>query len=207
MTGFLADYGLVVLFLVIALQAAGVGGLPGKTALVAAAILAADGHFAIVEVIAVAAFAVILGGLAGYLIGRKAGRPLLEHPRVARRFARPLALAEAFFDRHGPKAVFLARFLPGLKVVAAPLAGISRMRLATFAVWHTLAAVGFAAGFGLGAYWAGEATIELVERYGLVALGPVAALALAAWLAFPAVRRRAGLSLDREPQPERVAQR
>ena len=190
MTGFLADYGLVVLFLVIALQAAGVGGLPGKTALVAAAILAADGHFAIVEVIAVAAFAVILGGLAGYLIGRKAGRPLLEHPRVARRFARPLALAEAFFERHGPKAVFLARSLPGLKVVAAPAAGLSRMRWRDFALWHGLGAVGFAVLFGLGAYYVGESALEAVERFGVLAVVPLTAAALVVWLAWHMLRRR-----------------
>ena len=190
MAEYLHDYGLVVLFGIVALQAMGVGGLPGKTSLVVAGLLAADGYFAITSVVAVAAVAGIVGGYAGYWIGRRGGRRLVEHPRVAGRLGRPLRLAETFFDRHGTKAVFLARFLPGLKVVAAPAAGISRMRWRDFALWHALGAVGFALLFGLGAYYAGATALELAERYGAVAVVPAAAAALLAWLGWTALRRR-----------------
>ena len=94
MTGFLDDYGLIVLFAVIGLQAAGVGGLPGKTALVTAAILAARDSFSIVEVIAVAAVAGIVGGYLGYVVFRTCGRRLARRPRVKVRLARPLGMDE-----------------------------------------------------------------------------------------------------------------
>ena len=187
---YLHDYGLIVLFGIIALQAMGVGGLPGKTSLVVAGLLAADGYFPIANVVAVAAVAGLVGGYAGYWIGRKGGRRLVEHPRLSRRLARPLRLAEDFFDRHGTKAVFLARFLPGLKVVAAPAAGICCMRWREFALWHALGAAGFALLFGLGAYYAGESAIELAERFGFVAVVPAAAAAALAWLAWTVIRRR-----------------
>jgi membrane protein DedA with SNARE-associated domain len=190
MSGFLEDYGLLILFLIIALQAAGIPGPPGKTALVVAAILAADGRFAVRDVIVVAAVAGIVGGYTGYLVGRTGGRRLLERPFLAERFRRPFALAARFFAQHGEKAVFLARFVPGLKVVSALAAGSFGMRWWTFALWHALGAIAFAVGFGLVAYWAGEGTIGLVERFGFFALAALVAAAVLAWLGYRVYRGR-----------------
>jgi membrane protein DedA with SNARE-associated domain len=189
-TDLLQDYGLLILFLIIAAQAAGVAGLPGKTSLVVASILAARGDFEIAYVILVAAVAGIAGGYVGYVIGRAGGRRLLEREFVQQRAKRPIALVEALFERHGPKAVFLARFLPGAKVVVAPLAGIADMSWIKFAFWHALGAIGFAVGFGLLGFYGGEAAIEVAERFGLYALVPLVAAAVAAWLGWKALRRR-----------------
>jgi membrane protein DedA with SNARE-associated domain len=49
-----------------------------------------------------------------------------------------LARAETFFERHGGKAVFLARFFSGLRVFGALVAGISRMRWGRFALYNAL---------------------------------------------------------------------
>ena len=184
MTDFLTDYGLIVLFGIALLQTAGIPGLPGKTALVAASILAARGHFEIWQVIAVTAVGVTLGGFAGYAVGRHGGRRLFNRPFVAQRLGRLLKVTERFFESHGTKAVFLARFFPGVKVAAAPVAGLSAMGFAAFALWHTLGAVAFALGFGLVAYFAGEGLIDLAEAFGFYALVPVAALAAIAWLGY-----------------------
>jgi membrane protein DedA with SNARE-associated domain len=189
-TGLLDDYGLFLLFGIIAAQAAGVGGLPGKTALVTAAILSARGHFDIAHVIAVAAVAGILGGYVGYVIGRIGGRRLIERPAIQNRLGKAIRLVEGMFERHGAKAVFFARFLPGAKVVVAPLAGVADMYWVKFALWHALGAVGFAVGFGLAGYYGGEGAIELAERYGIYALVPVAVLAVAGWWLFKMLKRR-----------------
>ena len=190
MTELLQDYGLFLLFGITAAQAAGVAGLPGTTALVTAAILAARDYFAIEQVIVVAAAAGILGGYVGYVIGRAGGRRLLERPPVQRRLGRALELVEDLFERHGPKAVFLARFLPGAKVVAAPAAGVGGMGFAKFAFWHALGAIGFAVGFGLAGYYGGEGAIALAERYGLYALVPLVLLAALTWALYAVIRRR-----------------
>ncbi len=187
MTEFLQDYGLIVLFAVVALQAMGVGGFPGKTLLVTAAILAARGHFSIVSVLAVGLVALVLGGYAGYWIGRTGGRRLVDR-FLPERLEKLVVRAEAFFAEQGPRAVFFARFLPGLKVVAAPAAGISKMPWRSFALWHALAAIVFTFGFGLAAYVAGQAAIEFVEHYGLYAAIPIA-LAIVAWFVFKRSRR------------------
>src|SRR6476646_1627486 len=72
-TGFVRDYGLIIVFLLIALETSGLP-LPGETALVAAGVLASQGHFSIRWVIVVATAAAILGDNIGYWIGRKLGR-------------------------------------------------------------------------------------------------------------------------------------
>jgi membrane-associated protein len=154
-----------------------VAGLPGKTSLVVASILAARGDFEIAHVILVAAVAGTLGGYVGYVAGRVGGRRLIERPAVQKRLGRALELMEKLFERHGAKAVFVARFLPGAKVVAAPAAGVADMNWAKFAFWHALGAVGFAVGFGLAGYYGGEGAIELVERFGVYALVPLVLLA------------------------------
>jgi membrane protein DedA with SNARE-associated domain len=189
-TELLDDYGLVLLFAIVGAQAAGVAGLPGKTALVTAAILAARDHFEIAHVILIAAVAGITGGYVGYGIGRLGGRRLIERPAVQKRLGRAIELMEGLFERHGAKAVFIARFLPGAKVVAAPVAGVADMSWLKFAFWHAAGAIGFAVGFGLAGYYGGEGAIELVERYGAYSLIPVALVAVLAWWVFKVIRRR-----------------
>ncbi|PYN30014.1 MAG: hypothetical protein DME01_28695 [Candidatus Rokuibacteriota bacterium] len=122
-----AIYGLAALFLAIMLESAGLP-VPGETALIAASVLAAQGLVSLPAVIVVAAAAAIIGDNAGYRIGRAAGRRLLTRWRpVARYTERMLPPAERFFAHHGGKAVFLARFMPGLRVIGALVAGIAGM--------------------------------------------------------------------------------
>jgi membrane protein DedA with SNARE-associated domain len=184
------SFGLAALFLILALQAAGVPGPPGKTALVIAALLAADGRLVLWQVLVVAALAIAAGGLVGYAIGRRGGRPLLERWWPRGKLARLLSAAERFFERHGAKSVFAARFLPGFKVAIAPVAGIARMQLRPFVFWHLLGAIAFALAFGLLGYFAGAATVNLIERFGTYAALAVAALAFAAAFAYWRLRRR-----------------
>jgi membrane protein DedA with SNARE-associated domain len=203
----LAQHGLWILFAILAVQAAGVPGPPGKTALTVAAVLAADGRLVLWQVLAVAALAVLVGGAAGYVVGRTAGRRIVEQPRLAARVEPPLVLAERFFDAHGGKALVVARFVPGVKVVITLAAGIVRMRALLFALWHTVAAVVFAVGWGLTAYLLGAAALELVERIGLYAVAPLALLLYVGWRfrrrMAPRLRRLSPLSTaSRKPQPD-----
>jgi membrane protein DedA with SNARE-associated domain len=92
--------------------------------------------------------------------------------------------------RHGAKSVFLARFLTGFKVAIAPVAGVARMQLRQFLLWHLAGSVAFAVAFGLLGYFAGAAAVNLVERFGAYAALALAALALAAALAYWRLRRR-----------------
>src|SRR5213593_851195 len=111
--------------------------LPGETALITAGIFASRGDLVIEEVLVLAAAGAIVGDNIGYWLGREGGRRLLERWGPLRRLAdRVLPPAERFFKRHGGKTVFLARFVTGLRVTAAWMAGISRMHWWEFLLWN-----------------------------------------------------------------------
>jgi membrane protein DedA with SNARE-associated domain len=179
-TDLILDYGLVLLFALVALESMGVP-LPGETALITAGVLAAQGHYSIVSVIVVAAAGAIIGDNVGYWIGRKGGRALLERtPYIRDYFARVLPPSERFFNRHGAKAVFFGRFVSILRVTAAWLAGITHMPWWRFLFWNAAGGILWATAFGLVAYYAGRAVAEAINRYGLYAgIGLVVLIVLA----------------------------
>jgi membrane-associated protein len=183
LTHFIEHYGLVFLFAIVCLESAGLW-LPGETALIAAAVYAANGHLSIAGVIAVATAAAIVGDNIGYWLGREVGRRILYRFARLRRIAdRVIPPAERFFARHGGKAVFLARFFGGLRVTGAWMAGITRMEWWRFLVWNAAGGVVWAVGVGLIAYYAGKAAADAIARYGVyggVAVAVVFVLAVAA---------------------------
>src|SRR5438270_2343971 len=96
---------------IIGLESMGIPS-PGETALVLAAILASQGKLEIELVLLIGIASAILGDNLGYLCGRHFGRDvaLAKGPLHAHR-VRAVAYGDEFFKRHGPKAVFLARFI------------------------------------------------------------------------------------------------
>ena len=190
MTKLLLDYGLVLLFVLVALESTGVP-LPGETALIAASVLASQGHYSIVAVIVVAAAGAIVGDNAGYWIGRKGGRALLRRiPYLRDYFARILPPAERFFERHGAKAVFFGRFVSILRVTAAWLAGISHMPWWRFLFWNAAGGVIWATAFGVVAYYSGRAAADAINHYGLYAGIGLAVLIVIAVVGIHFWRRR-----------------
>jgi membrane protein DedA with SNARE-associated domain len=155
LTHFIQDYGLWFLFAIVCLESAGLW-LPGETALITAGVLAAQNHLSIAAVIIVATAAAIIGDNIGYWIGREGIRRLIFRYERLRRYAdRVLPPAERFFQRHGGKAVFLARFFGGLRVTGAWIAGITRMAWWRFLFWNAAGGIVWAVGVGLLAYYAG----------------------------------------------------
>jgi membrane protein DedA with SNARE-associated domain len=188
-TQLLLDYGLVILFLLVAVESAGIP-LPGEIALITAAVLARH-HYSIVWVIVLAAAGAIVGDNIGYWLGRYGGRALLARFEVTSRYAaKVLPPAERFFARHGGKTVFFGRFISILRVTAAWLAGMSRMHWWQFALWNAAGGIIWATGTGLVAYWAGKAAAEAIGKYGLYAAIVLVVLAAVAFLLLRLWRRR-----------------
>jgi len=190
MQSLVQDYGLFLLFLLIAMESAGIP-LPGETALVAAGVLASRGDMNIVAVIAVAAVAAILGDNVGYWAGRLGGRKLLQRWGPLERYAsRVLPWSERFFERHGGKTIFLARFIAVLRVTAAWLAGISRMQWWLFFLWNATGGIVWAVAVGLVAFYAGHAAAAAIGRYGLIAGAAIVVLLVVGAFVFRFIRRR-----------------
>jgi len=177
-THLVENYGLIILFLLVGMESAGVP-LPGETALVTAGVLASRGNLDIVEVIVVAASAAILGDNAGYWIGREGGLRLLDRWEFTRRLRdRLLPPAKRFFDAHGGKTIFIARFVAVLRVTAAWIAGMTHMPWWRFLVWNAAGGICWAILVGLVAYYLGHAAADAIQRYGLIGGGVAVVLGI-----------------------------
>ena len=168
-----ANVGYAAVFALIAVETMGIP-VPGETALITAALLAHDGKMEILPLIALAAAAAIIGDNVGYAIGRKGGRRLFELPGPFHQHRlEALAVGEPFFARHGPKAVFLGRWVAGLRIASAWLAGMNKMPWPRFLFWNALGGICWATSIGLGVYLAGHAFEKVLGVGGIVAAGLV----------------------------------
>jgi membrane-associated protein len=167
------DIGYPLTFGLIAIETMGVP-VPGETALIVSALAAHKGQGQIEIVILLAASAAIIGDNVGFMIGRKYGRRVFEKPGFM--YEQRLALlnmGEPFFAKHGPKAVFLGRWVSGLRIASAWLAGMNKMSWPTFLFWNALGGIAWATGVGLGAYYAGHAFEQAITKIGVFGAGAV----------------------------------
>ena len=186
-----ASVGLPLLFVLIAVETMGVP-LPGETALITAGVLASRGDLPMEGVIAVAAAAAILGDNVGFAIGRRYGRRLLTATGPFQRHrSRVIELAEPFFDRHGPKAVFLGRWVTGLRITASWMAGISRMRWPIFLGYNALGGILWASSVGLAAYFLGNTAERIFRTVGIAGLAGAVLAGIVLWLVLRRRRRHA----------------
>ena len=161
---------------IIGLESMGVPS-PGETALVLAAVLASQGKLQIWLVIVIAAASAIVGDNTGFLLGRRFGREVLEAPGPFRR--RRIALiriGDGFFEKHGPKAVFFARWIALVRFAAAWLAGINGMRFRQFFFWNALGGISWAITYGLVGYFAGSAAADAISTFGVYAFAVLGVL-------------------------------
>ena len=143
--------------------------LPGDSLLFTAGVLAAAPasaalHVPLGWVLVAAALGACLGAQSGYLIGRRAGPPLFDsetRPRLRQGRQR----AEFYLARYGyPRAIVLARFVPVVRTVLNPLAGVVGVPQRVFTQWQVLGGVVWAVGVTLAGYWLGS-SISNVDHY------------------------------------------
>jgi len=168
-THLLQQYGLLIVFIIVAAESAG-APLPGETAIVAAGVLASRGHFSLVALAAVASAGAIVGDNIGYWLGRELGRNFLQRYGIVRRFSeRFLPPAERFFDKHGGKAIFAARWFSGFRIAGAWIAGFAHMPWWRFLLWNAGGGIAWATTVSVVAYYGGHAAADAISRYGLFA--------------------------------------
>ncbi|TYB44823.1 DedA family protein [Actinomadura chibensis] len=163
--------------------------LPSEVILPLAGFTAAQGRMSLAAALLWTTLGSLAGALAlygvGALIGRDRVRALVAWLPLVK--LSDLDRTEAWFARHGAKAVFLGRMIPIFRSLVSVPAGVERMRMATFLLytglgsllWNTAFVL---AGYGLGDNW------RTVEEYVGVYSKAVLALAAAAVAAFAAVR-------------------
>ena len=177
----LVHYGYWAIAVVLVLENAGLP-VPGETVLLLASFLAYSEHqLQLSWIIVVATLATTASGEIGFALGRYGGRPLIErHARIFRVDPATLARGERLFGRYGSATIFFARFIFGLRVLAALLAGALRMPWQKFvffnflgaAVWVTVIS---SAGYFFGGHW--NQLVHNMKRFDL-AVGMATVLTL-----------------------------
>jgi membrane-associated protein len=155
---------------------------PGETAVVLGGVVAAQGEVSFVAMLLLVWGAAAAGDFASFLLGRRLGRRFLvsRGPRFGVTPPR-LARVEGFFDRHGPKAILVGRFVGIVRAVAPFLAGSSGMRIRAFLPWSILGTAAWAAAFTSVGYIFHRSFSAAADylTHGAFALAVVAAGALA----------------------------
>ncbi|MEI6887382.1 MAG: DedA family protein [bacterium] len=109
--------------------------LPGDSLLFAAGAFAAIGSFNIFIVLLLLWLAAFLGDTANYFIGRFFGQRIIDNPRIPLNQSH-IDKTQKFYDKHGNKIIFLARFIPIVRTFAPFVAGVGKMEYKQFIMYN-----------------------------------------------------------------------
>lgn len=127
--------------------------LPGDSLLFAAGTFAALGSFNVWGLVGLLAVAAVLGDAVNYSIGHYLGDRAYNIKWIKKEY---LEKTHAFFEKHGGKAIFLARFVPIVRTFAPFVAGIGKMSYAYFATYNIVGGVTWVIIFTLLGYFFGN---------------------------------------------------
>jgi len=136
--------------------------LPGDSLLFTAGLLSANGTLPDLWVLLVTIpIAAIAGDQVGYAIGRKAGPAIFNRPDSRFFHRENVDRAQEFFDRHGPRTIILARFVPIVRTFVPVVAGVARMDYRTFLTYNIVGGVLWGVGVTTLGYFLGQ--VEVIE--------------------------------------------
>jgi membrane-associated protein len=143
--------------------------LPGDTLLFFAGLLTHTGVIGInIWWVALAiGFAAFLGGEVGYLIGHRLGPRVFERKDSGLFSTANVARTNTFFERFGPMAVVLARFIPVVRTFAPVAAGVAHMSYRRYSLYNFVGAIVWGVGLTMLGYLLGGIpwVAELAEKY------------------------------------------
>lgn len=146
--------------------------LPGDSLLFMSGFLVQQGTFSIsIHVfVTMLFFAAVLGDNVGYSFGHKVGRKLFEKPNSKFFKKKYLVQAEAFFEKHGPLAIVLARFVPVVRTFTPIVAGVSKMHYKTFFFFNVIGGLIWTAGFTYLGYFVGQKLQDMGVNIEIIAI-------------------------------------
>ena len=183
---YMLAYGYWAVFFGVMLENAGLP-VPGETILLVAGYFASTGVFRVPLVMLIAAGGAVVGDNIGFAVGHHYGRPFLL--KVGRFFfltPKRLEHMENYFKSHGNKTILVARFITGLRVFAALLAGASKMPWRVFVVYNIAGAVLWSITITLLGYLFGQSLpllVKWVGRSGTILLVAAIIVGLVIWKA------------------------
>jgi Uncharacterized membrane-associated protein len=132
--------------------------LPGDSLLFTAGLVASQGVFNPGYLILLLSFMAIVGDAVGYGIGYRAGTALYRREDTFWFRRKHLIYAKEFYERHGGKAIFLARFVPFARTFAPVVAGIARMPYLRFASYNVVGGIFWVCSMTLAGFYLGSIT-------------------------------------------------
>ena len=181
---YLAHYGYWAVAAALLLENSGVP-VPGETMLLLASFLAYSEHrLRLPYIILVGVCAATIGDNLGFLLGHYGGKPLLEPYRKVPRVYRTIARGESLIHRYGSFAIFIARFIAGMRIIAGPLAGVLQMPWRKFAIFNFLGAAVWVTvissiGYFFGRHW--DELARIMKGFNLAVLLAAVLLAVFFW--------------------------
>jgi len=163
----ISPYGEVVTWLFIFAETGLLVGffLPGDSLLFTAGVLAGQGRLELWLLLPGVFVAAFLGSELGYYIGRRVGPPLFRRPDSRLFKQEYVERTHEFFDRHGPKAVVLARFVPVVRTFTPVMAGVGRMDRRLYTIYNAVGALLWAIGVTMLGYILGNAIGGSIDNY------------------------------------------
>jgi membrane-associated protein len=130
--------------------------LPGDSLLFAAGLLASQDVFNIAVLILTLCIAAIVGDAVNYYLGLQTGQRVFEKGYL--RFVKHshLMAAKEFYERHGGKAIVLARFMPLVRTFTPFVAGVARMNYLHFVVYNIIGGIGWVVSMTFCGYFLGQ---------------------------------------------------
>lgn len=177
-------YGYWAVFFGVMLENAGLP-VPGETILLVAGYFSATGEFNIWLVMLIAASGAVIGDNIGFAVGHHFGRGfILRVGKYLWLTPKRFEHMENYFKSHGNKTILIARFITGLRVFAALLAGASHMKWRIFLIYNMLGAIIWAVVITALGHFFGHSLpvlIEWVGRSGTILLGVGVVAAFIIW--------------------------
>jgi membrane-associated protein len=130
--------------------------LPGDSLLFVAGLYASKGDLNIVVLNLLLATMAILGDATSYTIGRRVGPRIFKAPQSRLFKPEHVRAAHAFYEKHGGKAIVIARFVPLVRTFVPVVAGVAGMQYRRFATFNVLGGVSWVASMTLGGYFLGS---------------------------------------------------
>lgn len=130
--------------------------LPGDSLLFVSGLFSSFGYLDIRILVIGTILSAFFGDLLGYYIGKTYGKKVFQDPRISFLKEEYIETASLFFQKHGPKSLVLARFVPIMRTFVPVFAGIGSMPLRTFLIFNALGAFLWVFSLQVGAFYLGS---------------------------------------------------
>jgi membrane-associated protein len=135
--------------------------LPGDSLLFVAGLYASKGQLNILVLVTLLSAMAILGDAVSYTIGARVGPKIFNRPRSRLFKPEHVQAAHAFYEKHGGKAIVIARFVPLVRTFVPVIAGVAGMRYRDFAMFNITGGIAWVVSMTVGGYFLGSIFPEM----------------------------------------------